>query len=53
MLELKRREHAEPNPQVKTVIGRQIRAVDGQIDNLVYELYGLGEEERNMVEGEE
>jgi hypothetical protein len=52
MLELKRKEHDEPNPQAKTVIGRQIGAVDGQIDEAVYKLYGLTEEEIKVVEGE-
>jgi hypothetical protein len=52
MLELKRKEHDDPNPQAKTVIGRQIGAVDGQIDKAVYKLYGLTEEERKVVEGE-
>ncbi|GMO57209.1 MAG: Eco57I restriction-modification methylase domain-containing protein [Termitinemataceae bacterium] len=52
MLDLKRREHDEPNPQAKTVLQRQIGAVDGQIDTAVYDLYKLTEEEINMVEGE-
>ncbi|GHV62656.1 hypothetical protein AGMMS49587_10150 [Spirochaetia bacterium] len=52
MLELKRRERTEPNPQVKTVIGRQIGAVDTQIDKLVYELYNLTEDEIKVVEEE-
>jgi hypothetical protein len=52
MLELKRKEHDEPNPQAKTVIGRQIGALDGQIDEAVYRLYGLTEEEMKVVEGE-
>jgi len=29
---------------------RQIQSVDGQIDRLVYELYGLSEEEIRIVE---
>ena len=33
-----------------TVIGRQIAATDRQIDHLVYELYGLSEEEIRIVE---
>ncbi|MCA1717126.1 MAG: hypothetical protein LC781_09890 [Actinobacteria bacterium] len=33
------------------VIGRQIEATDRQIDCLVYELYGLTEEEIAIVEG--
>jgi type I restriction-modification system DNA methylase subunit len=32
---------------------RQINSTDGKIDNLVYELYGLTEEEIKIVEGEE
>jgi len=34
----------------KTALQRQIDAVDRQIDQLVYELYGLTEEERKIVE---
>jgi hypothetical protein len=52
MLGLKRREHDEPNPQVKTVIGRQIGAVDGQIDEVVYRLYNLNDGEIKVIEGE-
>ncbi|MDR3061876.1 MAG: Eco57I restriction-modification methylase domain-containing protein, partial [Dysgonamonadaceae bacterium] len=52
MLSLKKREQDETVPQTKTMIGRQIAAVDGQIDEAVYRLYGLGEEEVRVVEGE-
>ena len=38
-------------PQAKSVLERQIAATDRQIDNLVYELYGLTEEEIKIVEG--
>ncbi len=34
----------------RTVIGHQISATDRQIDNLVYELYGLTDEEIRMIE---
>ena len=34
----------------RTVIGHQIAATDRQIDRLVYELYGLTEEEIEIVE---
>ena len=37
-------------PQEKTSIARQIAATDGQIDRLVYELYGLTEDEIKIVE---
>ncbi|MBA4115434.1 MAG: Eco57I restriction-modification methylase domain-containing protein, partial [Rubrobacter sp.] len=35
----------------RTVIGHQIEATDRQIDRLVYELYGLTDEEIGIVEG--
>jgi len=35
----------------KTQLSRQIAATDGAIDTLVYELYGLTEEEIAVVEG--
>lgn len=39
-------------PQEKQNLQRQIDAADKQIDKLVYELYGLTEEEIKIVEGE-
>ncbi|MBX7254472.1 MAG: N-6 DNA methylase [Candidatus Promineofilum sp.] len=42
----------ERNPQVKTVLQRQIHSFDQQIDRFVYGLYGLTEEEVRIVEGE-
>ena len=33
------------------IIGRQIEATDAEIDRLVYDLYGLSEEEIAIVEG--
>ena len=38
-------------PQEKEMIQREIESTDGQIDRLVYELYGLTEEEIKIVEG--
>jgi len=37
-------------PHEKTALQRRIEATDGQIDALVYELYGLTEEEIKIVE---
>ena len=37
-------------PHEKTALQRHIEATDGQIDALVYELYGLTEEEIGIVE---
>ena len=38
-------------PRDQTLLQRQIEATDRQIDALVYELYGLTEEEVAIVEG--
>ncbi len=35
----------------KTLLQRQITTTDNQIDKLVYELYGLGDDEIGIVEG--
>ena len=34
----------------KTIIQRQINATDQQIDQIVYELYGLAKEEISIIE---
>ncbi|GAB6392643.1 MAG: hypothetical protein MdMp014T_2016 [Treponematales bacterium] len=52
MLALKKREAAEVLPQARTVIQRQITALDKRIDAAVYGLYGLTDEEIKVVEGE-
>jgi len=51
MLELNKRLSAANDPAEKTAIERQIAATDRQIDELVYELYGLTDEEIRIVEG--
>jgi len=51
MLDLnKKLQDARPG-QEKTLLARQIEATDAAIDKLVYELYGLTEEEIGIVEG--
>ena len=50
MLDLHRKLAAAVTDQEKTVLQRQIVATDRQIDRLVYELYGLTEEEIGIVE---
>jgi len=47
--ELKNRPYR--TPQEKEALQREIEATDRQIDQLVYELYGLTEEEIKIVEG--
>jgi hypothetical protein len=51
MLELHQRLSAAKTPPEKTSLERQIAATDTQIDRLVYELYGLTEDEIRIVEG--
>ncbi len=50
MLELHQRLSAARTPQEKTALERQIAATDTQIDRLVYDLYGLTEEEIEIVQ---
>lgn len=51
MLDLHKRE--PQTPQESERIAREISATDDAIDRLVYELYGLTEEEIRVVEGED
>jgi hypothetical protein len=51
MLSLHKQLPAAKTEHEKTVIQRQIEATDEQIDQLVYELYGLTEEQIKIVEG--
>ena len=51
MLELHKKLAAATIPADKQLYQRQIEATDRQIDALVYELYGLTEEEIGVVEG--
>ncbi|MGE5602253.1 MAG: hypothetical protein ACM30E_04345, partial [Nitrososphaerales archaeon] len=51
MLDLHARLAAEGVPHEKASLQRRIDQTDKQIDRLVYELYGLTEEEIKVVEG--
>ena len=53
MLDLHKKLHAATIPADKKLYQRQIEATDREIDRLVYELYGLTEEEIAIVEGRE
>jgi len=48
MLELHKR--SPRLPQEQEMVKREIESTDGRIDKLVYELYGLNEEEIKIVE---
>jgi len=49
-LDLHKRLHDANTPHEKELLQRQIVATDSEIDGMVYELYGLTEEERRIVE---
>jgi len=51
MLDLQQRLSAVKTPQEKTALERQIAVTDTQIDRLVYDLYGLNDDEIRIVEG--
>ena len=51
LLDLHKKLAAATIPADKKLYQRQIEATDQEIDALVYELYGLTEEEMAMVEG--
>jgi hypothetical protein len=50
MLELNKKLAESKIPQAKDVLKRQITAIDGQIDQLVYQLYDLTDEEIRIIE---
>ena len=50
MLELQKKYHEARMEQDKELYERQIKVVDGQIDRVVYDLYGLSGEEIGIVE---
>jgi len=52
MLKLHKDVKKAKTPDAETRVQRQIEAADREIDGLVYELYGLTEEEIKIVEGE-
>jgi hypothetical protein len=52
MLNLNKKLNNAKLPQEKNLLQRQIETTDKQIDQLVYELYDLTEEEIKIVESE-
>ncbi len=51
MLALHKSLAAARNPSEQDRLRREIESTDGEIDGLVYELYGLTKEEVRLVEG--
>jgi len=51
MLGLHKALHLAKTDHDKTLLQREITPTDNQIDKLVYELYGLSDDEIGIVEG--
>jgi len=51
MLELQKKHHDARMERDKEIYERQIKIMDAQTDRLVYDLYGLTEDEIGIVEG--
>jgi hypothetical protein len=51
MLALRKSLQSTHNPQEADRLAREVESVDEAIDGLVYQLYGLSEEEIGIVEG--
>ncbi len=53
MLDLNKKKHSgKLAPSQIDRLEREIAAIDAEIDELVYELYGITDEERRVIEGE-
>ena len=51
IIEINKKLNNEKNPDSATMLRKQVEALDGEVDRLVYGLYGLTEEEIKVVEG--
>ena len=51
MLELHKKKNSLPPSAERDKIEREIAVTDEKIDGIVYELYGVTEEERRIIEG--
>ncbi len=50
MLQLNQKRAEAKTPQIKEMLNRQITATDSQIDQLVYQLYDLSDDEIKLIE---
>jgi hypothetical protein len=51
VLELHKRKTSLPTSAEREKVEREITITDEKIDDIVYELYGVTEEERKIIEG--
>ncbi|NOR22407.1 MAG: hypothetical protein GQ476_06965 [Candidatus Aminicenantes bacterium] len=50
ILELNKKKHSIPPSSKREKIEREIKITDEKIDELVYKLYGITDEERKIIE---
>lgn len=52
IIELNKKLNTEKNPNSLNMINRQILACEKQLDNLIFSIYNLNDEEKRIIEGE-
>ncbi|TXJ43031.1 hypothetical protein [Brachyspira pilosicoli] len=52
IIELNKKVNTEKNPNSLNMINRQILACEKQLDNLMFSIYNLNDEEKRIIEGE-
>ena len=52
IIELNKKVNTEKNPNSLNMINRQISACEKQLDNLIFSIYNLNDEEKKIIEGE-
>lgn len=52
IIELNKKVNTEKNPNSLNMINRQISACEKQLDNLIFSIYNLNDEEKRIIEGE-
>ena len=52
IIELNKKVNTEKNPNSLNMINRQILACEKQLDNLIFSIYNLNDEEKKIIEGE-
>lgn len=52
MIEINKKLNSDKNLDVVTILRRQVEEIGGEIDRLIYGLYGLSEEEVGVIDSE-
>lgn len=52
ILEIHKKRQATPESSKKEMLDREVRVYEEKIDSIIYELYGLTAQERQLVDGQ-